>query len=58
MNDYEKRKKPDWMTNREDKRKPKRGKFWCGKCDAYLVNGAGTACPNCGHREGRNRNKK
>jgi len=27
----------DWKTNREKKREPKQGKFWCYGCDACLV---------------------
>jgi Zn finger protein HypA/HybF involved in hydrogenase expression len=54
---YEKRRKPEWMTNREERRKPKRGKFWCIKCDAQLVS-EGARCPNCGNVNGRSRNKR
>ncbi len=36
-------------TNREKKRAPKQGKFWCWKCDGYLVH-EGARCPNCGHK--------
>lgn len=48
----------NWRTNREKKRMPKQGKFWCDKCDAQLVH-EGKRCPNCGHRNGAiRRNKK
>lgn len=44
-------------TNREKKREPKKGKFWCNYCDAQLVNEY-AKCPICNSRNGRKRNKK
>lgn len=46
-----------WETNRERKRKPKPGIYWCDGCDAQLT-GESRKCPNCRVRNGRDRNKK
>ena len=43
--------------NREKKRKPKMGKFWCYSCDAALV-GEREKCPVCGQKNRIKRNKK
>lgn len=43
-------------TNREKRRKSKRGIFWCGGCDMQLV-GEWKKCPNCGTRNGIKRGK-
>jgi len=39
------------------KGKYKRGKVWCSKCDAQIVE-LGTKCPNCNHREYASKIKK
>ena len=47
-----------WKTNRDKKREPKQGKFWCIRCDHYLVH-EGSKCPYCGWRNKPvKRNKK
>ncbi len=44
-------------TNREKRLQPKKGKFWCGNCDAQIVS-EWRKCPNCGKRNGVRRSKK
>jgi len=44
-------------TNREKRLTPKKGKTWCGGCDAALV-GEWEKCPLCGCRNGTKRMKK
>lgn len=46
-----------WKSNRDKKRDPKMGKFWCWGCDAALIY-EGQKCPNCGKKDMRKRNKK
>ena len=46
----------EWETNREKKRKPKKGKFWCN-CDRAIIS-EGRKCPFCKKRSGLKRNKK
>lgn len=42
--------------NRQQARKPKLGKFWCGSCDsAYLAKGQ--KCPVCGNLEQKRRKR-
>lgn len=43
-------------SNREKRRAPKMGKFWC-YCDLAVV-GEWQKCPNCGRRNGISRMKK
>ncbi len=43
--------------NRVQKKKAKRGVYWCGKCDSQLVVDV-KKCPNCGHRNGHGRKNK
>lgn len=38
-------------------RRPKRGVFWCMKCDRTKV-GESKKCRFCGYRNGRRRNRK
>lgn len=47
----------EWEKNRDVKRKPKQGKFWCGVCDHYLIH-EGEKCRYCNIRDKRKRNKK
>lgn len=49
--------KEPWINNRERKKQPKQGKYWCSKCDCQLVYDW-KRCSNCGHRNGVRRNKK
>jgi len=35
-------------TNRQKRQTPKRGRFWCDRCDKTLVGQIGK-CPVCGH---------
>ena len=37
----------NYLTNRDKVKMPKQGKFWCYKCDRYLVH-EGEKCPVCG----------
>jgi Zn finger protein HypA/HybF involved in hydrogenase expression len=37
----------DYLKNRDKVKAPKQGKFWCLKCDAYLVH-EDQKCPKCG----------
>lgn len=46
-----------WMTNRDKKRQPKQGKFWCDVCDACLVH-EGERCPVCKNWNGKRRRNK
>ncbi len=46
-----------WETNRDVKRHPKSGRFWCGKCDRALVV-EWTRCRLCGSHNGESRHKK
>jgi len=50
----------EWEDNREVKRRPKQGKFYCLGCDGYIVH-PGETCLRCGWKDrtakGR-RNKK
>lgn len=44
-------KKEFWMTNREYKRQPRQGKFWCGGCDAnHVYKNDNSKCSVCGKR--------
>lgn len=52
-----KKRKKNWETNRDTARKPRIGKFWCDRCDGYLV-GPGTKCPRCGKKQLPKRNRK
>jgi len=45
------------QSNREERFTPKKGKFWCDKCDMMLVN-EWKKCPICGARNGLHRYKK
>jgi len=44
-------------TNREQRLRPKTGRFWCGTCDRYRV-GHYQRCPVCGTKSGIRRYKK
>jgi hypothetical protein len=44
------------LTNREKKRAPKSGLFWCDTCDRRLVR-EWEKCPECGQRSGQKRLK-
>lgn len=44
-----KKERYEWDTNRSCAKKPRKGQFWCGNCDEYLVN-PGQKCPRCGKR--------
>lgn len=51
-----------WQDNREKKKEPKQGRFWCYNCDADVVKSRGK-CSNCGHKNYKHngdskRNKK
>lgn len=46
-----------WMTNRDVKRMPKTGLFYCDKCDRNKI-GSGEKCSVCGYKDKRKRNKK
>jgi rubrerythrin len=46
----------NWQNNREKKREPKQGKFWCPVCDMAVVY-EGSRCPVCHKRIGK-RNRK
>ncbi len=46
-----------WMSNRDLKRQPKSGVFYCDTCDANHV-GAYQKCSVCRKRSGRKRNKR
>ncbi len=39
--------KPTKKLNRWTAKRPRKGLFWCWKCDRELV-GKGTKCPACG----------
>ncbi len=43
--------------NRIKKTAPKRGRYWCYKCDRALVN-KGSKCPACGQRDISKHRKK
>ena len=38
------------LRNRDRKKEPKHGQFWCHGCDAALLY-KGAKCPNCGIRD-------
>lgn len=42
---------PTRKLNRLSARTPRKGLFWCGRCDAYKV-GVGQRCGNCGCKHG------
>jgi len=44
-------------SNRDKKRAPKKGKYWCPVCDCALV-WDGRKCPNCGSKIKPKRNKR
>lgn len=46
-----------WKLNRQRKRQPKRGLFWCAHCDQQLT-GETRPCPHCGKRNGLRRDRK
>jgi len=46
----------EYLSNRDKKRLPKRGWFWCA-CDRQLVS-VWRKCPVCGGRNNRKRDKK
>lgn len=49
---------PKWMTNREKKRQPRQGRFWCWGCDGRYIY-EGQKCEMCGKRNFKyRRNKK
>lgn len=39
-------KRRSWMTNRDVKRQPKAGGYWCPSCDGAVVREGGR-CPVC-----------
>lgn len=47
----------DPQSNRDKKRAPKKGKYWCPVCDGALV-WEGRKCPCCGKRIEPKRNKR
>jgi hypothetical protein len=47
---------PDWMDNRERRRQPRQGIFWC-RCDRDLVH-EGSKCGACGRRNRKYRRNK
>lgn len=47
----------EWLTNRDRKREPKKGKFWCNVCDMFLIH-KGQRCPVCKRRDLSKTNKK
>lgn len=46
-----------WKTNRERRREPKFGRFWCDSCDRAVVD-AGAKCGECGARDSEPRRNK
>lgn len=50
-------KREGWESNRDMKRKPKKGKFWCPGCDLNLIS-ENRKCKICGIKEMRKRDRK
>ena len=48
---------PESKRNRNEKRRPKTGKYWCPVCDMVLV-GDGQKCPVCKKVSNCKRDKK
>jgi hypothetical protein len=52
----------DWedirtITNRDRKTEPKRGIFWCSRCDRDLI-GEGEKCGTCGFKDTVTKHRK